>query len=130
MSENAPRGLRRIIARIEPGGPELIDVSSGWYPLLDRLDRKLAAIAPGYVVQQVKSKFGSLSFYARASEDVYDYNEEFSEAILAAEWESTTTCEECRAPARTYTIRMWVGKLVSLWWQESHFAADPRPCLK
>lgn len=111
MTENAPPGLLRIIARIEPGWPELIDVSSGWYPLLDRLDRKLAAIAPGYVVQQVKSKFGSLSFYARASEDVYDYNKEFSEAILAAEWESTTTCEECGAPARTYTIRMWVWAL-------------------
>lgn len=47
MTENAPPGLRRIIARIEPGWPQLIDVSSGWYPLLDRLDRKLAAIAPG-----------------------------------------------------------------------------------
>lgn len=111
MAEDASPAIRRIIARIEPGWPESVDVSPGWYPLLDRLDIRLTAIAPGYVVQQVKSKFGALSFHARASEDVYDYNEEFSEAILAAEWESTTTCEECGVPARTYTIRMWVWAL-------------------
>ncbi|PVE96904.1 hypothetical protein [Microbacterium sp. TPD7012] len=118
MTENTPPGIQRIVARIEPGWPETIDVSPGWYSLLDRLDTRLTAIAPGYVVQQVKSKFGSLSFYARSSEDVYDYNEEFSAAILAAEWESTTTCEECGAPARNYTIRMWVWALC-----ESHARA-------
>ncbi|GEC77091.1 hypothetical protein [Microbacterium maritypicum] len=114
MTERTPPEIQRIIARIEPGWPENIDVGPGWYPLLGRLDARLTAIAPGYVVQQIKSKFGALSFYARATEDVYDYNEEFSQAILAAEWESTTTCEECGAPARTYTIRMWVWALCEL----------------
>jgi hypothetical protein len=103
--------IQPIIARIEPGWPETIEVGPGWYPLLSRLDERLSVIAPGYVVQQVKAKFGALSFFARPSEDVYDYNEEFCDAILAAEWESTTTCEECGAPARTYTIRMWVWAL-------------------
>ena len=111
MAAGTPPAIQRIIARIEPGWPEIADVCPGWFPLLARLDVRLSAIAPGYVVQQVKSKFGALSFYARASEDVYDYNEEFHESIRAAEWESTTTCEECGAPARTYVIQLWVWTL-------------------
>lgn len=81
MTEDLPPQIGRIIARIESGWPEIIDVSPGWYPLLGRLDEKLSTISPTYVVQQVKSKFGTLSFYASASEDPYDYNEEFHEAI-------------------------------------------------
>lgn len=111
MTERSFREIRRIIARIEPGWPDTLDVGPGWYPLLARLDERLSVIAPRYVVQQVKTKFGALSFYARASEDVFDYNEEFRDAILSAEWESTTTCEECGAPARTYAISMWVWTL-------------------
>lgn len=111
MDEDSSRGIERIIARIEPGWPEAIDVGPGWHPLLSRLDQRLSVIAPRYVVQQVKAKFGALSFFARPSEDVYDHSEEFRDAILAAEWESTTTCEECGASARTYTIRMWVWAL-------------------
>ncbi|SJN10379.1 hypothetical protein FM113_08975 [Leucobacter sp. 7(1)] len=111
MEENYPPEIRRIVARIELSWLAAVDVGPGWYPLLGRLDERLSSIAPAYVVQQVKSKFGSLSFYARASEDPYDYNEEFHEAIRAAEWESIETCEECGAPARTYTIRMWVWTL-------------------
>lgn len=111
MTEDYPPQIGRIVARIESGWPEIIDVSPGWYPLLGRLDEKLSAISPTYVVQQVKSKFGSLSFYASASEDPYDYSEEFHEAIRAAEWESTETCEECGASARTYVIEIWVWAL-------------------
>lgn len=108
MHEEYPPELRRIVARFAPGWPPLVDVSAGWHHLLVELDRTLATIAPGYLIHQVKQKFGSLSFYAAPSEDPYDYNEEFQAAIRAAEWRSIETCEECGAPAKQYVIRMWV----------------------
>lgn len=111
MDEEYPPELRRIVARFTPGWPALLDVSAGWYSLLVELDHTLATIAPGYVVHQVKQKFGSLSFHAALSEDPYDYSEEFQEAIRAAEWRSIEMCEECGAPAKQYVIRMWVSTL-------------------
>ena len=103
--------LQRIIDRFAPGWPPILDVSTGWHRLLVELDQTLENIAPRYVVHQVKQKFGSLSFHAVPSEDPYDYNEEFQEAIRAAECRSTETCEECGAPAKQYVIRMWVSTL-------------------
>jgi len=83
----------------------------GWYPLLEALDRQLAAIAPAYVVQQVKTKFGSLSFYAQPSEDPSVYDEQFNDAIRAAEWKSIEACEDCGASGRQYVIRLWAWTL-------------------
>ncbi|GGD76385.1 hypothetical protein [Microbacterium murale] len=108
MTDDYPVEIRRIVARIEPDWPQIIEVGPGWYSLLGRLDEKLRVIAPSYVVQQVNAKFGSLSFFARASSDPYDYNDELHEIIRAAEWESIEICEECGAPARTYVINLWV----------------------
>ncbi|MGM7669130.1 hypothetical protein [Microbacterium sp. A93] len=71
----------------------------------------LTAIAPGYIVQQVKSKFGALSFYAQPFDDPSSFDEDFTDAIRAAEWESIETCEECGSPARQYVIQMWVSTL-------------------
>lgn len=106
-----PPDMQRLIDRIAPGWPPILDVSSGWYPLLARLDAHLRTITPGYVLQQCKSKFGSLSFYATPSDDVSEYNEEFNEAIRAAEWESIETCEVCGAPGAQYVIDLWVSVL-------------------
>lgn len=111
MTNDYPESIRRIIARIAPGWPEVIEVGPGWYSLLARLDERLSAMAPEYVVHQVKSKFGSLSFYAQSSDDPLNYDEEFLEAIRSAEWASTEACEECGEPARTYVIRVWVWTL-------------------
>lgn len=106
-----PSEMRRLVDRIAPAWPAVLDVSPGWYPLLARLDTRLSAIAPGYVLQQCKSKFGSLSFYAAPSDDPSDYNEEFNETIRAAEWESIETCEECGADGAQYVINLWVSTL-------------------
>ena len=103
--------LQCIIRRFAPDWAPVLDVPSGWDQLLIELDRTLTLLAPDYVVQQVKSKFGSLRFHALPSVDPYDYNEEFQEAIRAAEWRSIETCEECGAPAQQYAIRMWVSTL-------------------
>lgn len=108
MNEEYPPAIQRIIARIDPGWPDSVGVSPGWYPLLERLDVTLTELAPDYRVQQVKTKFGSLSFYASPSDDPYDYNDTFNDAIRAAEWASIEVCEDCGAPAKQYVIRMWV----------------------
>lgn len=114
MGDEYPTAIHRIIARIDPGWPETVEVGAGWYPLLDRLDRTLAELAPAYRVQQVKSKFGALTFYAQPSADVDDYNESFNDAIRAAEWESVETCEDCGAPAEQYVIGLWVWTLCAM----------------
>ena len=103
--------VRSILARFENGWPEVIDIGPGWLSLLVRLDQELAAIDPDYVIQQVKSKFGSLSFYARAAIEPRDLSQEFHQTIRDAELASTEMCEECGGPARTYTICMWVWTL-------------------
>ncbi|MFS2241246.1 hypothetical protein [Microbacterium sp. OR16] len=113
MNESYPDAIYRILARFARDWPVTIDVGPGWFPLLARLDERLSEVSPHYVVHQVKSKFGSLSFYAQCSDDPQDYNEALVEAIRAAEWESTTACEECGEPAGTYTIGMWVWTLCS-----------------
>ncbi|WP_136054659.1 hypothetical protein [Microbacterium sp. K24] len=126
MTEAYPPELRGLIKRIAPGWPELLEVGAGWYPLLSRLDATLSIIAPNYVVQQVKSKFGSLSFYADPSADPSQFDAVFAETIRAAEWESTERCEACGAPARQYVIKMWVSTLCVRHAQEANGnAADP-----
>lgn len=114
MTEDDPPELQGLIKRIAPDWPELLEVGVGWYALLARLDAKLSVIAPTYVVQQVKSKFGALSFYADPSTDPSSFDEAFTEAIRASEWESVETCEVCGEPARQYVIRMWVSTLCQM----------------
>lgn len=109
--DDYPPEMRVLVARFAPGWPPILDVNPGWYPLLARLDARLTTIAPGYVLQQCKSKFGALSFYAGPSDDPFEYNDEFNETIRAAEWESTTTCEECGASGDRYVISLWVWTL-------------------
>lgn len=109
--EAYPPELARLMERFVAGWPPILEVPDGWHPLIADLDRTLATIAPDYVVKQVKSKFGSLRFYAEPSEDPYEYNEGFQETIRAAEWRSIETCEECGEPAKQYVIRLWVSTL-------------------
>ncbi|WP_282837863.1 hypothetical protein [Microbacterium flavum] len=106
-----PPEMQRLIDRIAPDWPPVLDVGAGWYPLLARLDARLSAIAPEYVLQQCKSKFGSLSFYASPSDDASEYNEDFNDTIRAAEWESIETCEVCGAPGAQYVISLGVSVL-------------------
>lgn len=106
-SGDFPPELRPVLARFASGWPAWIDVGAGWYPIIIRLDQDLVEIAPHYVLHQCKAKFGALRYYAQPSMDASVRNAEFSEAIRAAEWQSTVTCEECGAEAQQYTIKMW-----------------------
>lgn len=108
MPEEYPADLEKILARFAPGWPRTLDVGPGWYPLLGDLHEQLVQVAPGYLIQQVKSKFGALTFHASPSAEPYDHVDPFNELIEAAWWRSIETCEECAAPAGQYTIGLWV----------------------
>lgn len=116
--------LDGIRARFQRDWPTVIEVRSGWTALLVELDQQLAAIAPSYVVQQIKSKFGALCFYAMPSDDPYDYNEDFKAAIEAAEWQSIRTCEQCGDDAGQYVIDLWVSTLCPQHAAEAHSSPD------
>lgn len=127
MPEDYPQQVQGIIKRIARGWPEVLEVGVGWYPLLERLDARLSVIAPHYVVQQAKSKFGALSFYAAPSVDPSVFDQAFVDAIRAAEWESVKTCEACGDPARQYVIKMWVSTLCHGHAKEAREAAPEPP---
>jgi len=60
-------GLERILRRIPDGWGRWVSVGPGWYGLVCELDADLAAIDPGYIVHQVKEKFGTLRYYFASS---------------------------------------------------------------
>lgn len=93
-----PGELSALVDRFEDPWPPGTDVGPRWYPLLRGLDAALAAIAPEHAIQQIKSKFGSLRFYAAEANDPHAYTEEFRETIRLAEWRSIEMCEDCGYP--------------------------------
>lgn len=109
MIDDYPSDLLPVLARFDANWPTALEVGAGWYPLLVRLNERLTELAPDYVVQQVKSKFGSLAFYATPPPGTDD--DAFRAAVEAAEWASIETCEECGAPARQYVFHLWVHTL-------------------
>lgn len=111
MTDTYPQELQGLAARFAPGWPVHFEIGEGWYPLLIELERTLADIAPHFVVHQVKSKFGALRFYAQPSDDPWEFDQTFTDAIRAAEWQSLTVCEECGLPGRQYVLNLWVSTL-------------------
>lgn len=113
----------RILARIPDNWGKYVSCQTGWYPLLDVLDSRLAGINPDYCIFQVKQKFGRLVCYfdipTPDPENLTD--EEYSaqvkkeeeqlqlmqgiveEIVLAAD----TTCEECGQPGELTRLAGW-----------------------
>lgn len=56
-------GLLRILNRIPPRWGRWISCDKGWYPLIIKLDERLAEIIPDYELHQVKEKYGTLRYY-------------------------------------------------------------------
>ncbi|MBO0979279.1 hypothetical protein IPV10_01720 [Microbacterium sp. SD291] len=94
------------------GWGEIIEAGPGWFDLITRLDAQLAHLSPGYAVEQWKTKYGTLRYYARP-EDIDDIDSQmtFNEIIHNAEDESTNICEECGAPGQQVTLRGWIWTL-------------------
>lgn len=111
MNDELPPQLQAIAGRIADGWADTIDIGPGWFDLLARLDRQLAEISPGYVIEQCKTKFGTLRYYARPEDADHTDAARFSDIIRDAEDESATVCEDCGQPAQQVTSRGWVWTL-------------------
>lgn len=68
-------------------------VGPGWFPLLEQLDRDLAALDSDYRLLQVKEKFAALRVYPAGA-----VSEEMNALIDAAAVLSAKTCERCGQP--------------------------------
>lgn len=72
------------------------ECNSGWYPLLEKLSEdiqnhlnKNPELKEGFIVTQVKEKFGTLSFYYCGGDKYID------NLVNEAEKLSSITCEKC-----------------------------------
>lgn len=112
MTEQLPPNVQTISDRLGEAWGETVDVGPGWFELITRLDTQLARLSPGYVLEQCKTKYGTLRYYARPedSEDV-DTQVTFNEIIRDAEDESARICEDCGEPGQQVALHGWIWTL-------------------
>lgn len=102
--------LVAIMRRIPDGWGRWISCDAGWYPIITDLDRRLAAIDPGYELHQVKEKFGGLRYYFCASDQ--SCHDDMRGLVTEAQERCVTTCETCGKPGSLHTSRRaWVKTL-------------------
>ena len=123
MTDELPPQIQAIADRLAESWGETADVRPGWFELIIRLDEQLTRLSPGYVVEQCKSKFGTLRYYARPEDpDDIDTQLTFNDLIRAAENESATLCEECGENGQQITVRGWVYTLCPAHAQQARHA--------
>jgi len=72
--------LLRLLLRIPDGWGRWVSCSSGWFELLARAERDLAALCPTFTVHQVKEKYGTLRLYVE-----FDHDDDLPVEVRAAE---------------------------------------------
>jgi len=72
--------LRRLLLRIPDGWGRWISCSSGWFELLARAERDLAAVCLTFTVHQIKEKYGTLRLYVE-----FDHDDDLPVEVRAAE---------------------------------------------
>lgn len=72
--------LLRLLLRIPDGWGRWISCSSGWFALLARAERELAAVCATYTAQQIKEKYGTLRLYVE-----FDHDDDLPTELRAAE---------------------------------------------
>jgi hypothetical protein len=87
--------LEAILRRIPDNWGRWSSCDRGWYPLIVDLDRQLAALDPGYILHQIKQKFGVLTVYIESAPEVAGA----MQALIAKAAEASKgICEVCGAP--------------------------------
>lgn len=93
-------------------GGEVIEVAQSRFDLISRFDEQPARLSPGDVVEQCKTKYGTLPYCPRPRDaNDIDTQMTINEIIRAAEDESTSTCKECGEPGQQITFRGWIWAL-------------------
>lgn len=64
-----------------------------WFPIIERTHRALEELIPGYMVIQIKQKFGGLRYYFRFPDPMPDF-ERLSEERLRARCKETVMYAE------------------------------------
>ena len=95
---------KRIFDRIPKGWGYWISCDSGWFDLIDDLDKKISYLAPNYEIHQVKEKYGTLRFYVGGPANSKEAAEIIDDLISYAQHLSSVICEVCGA-ARYGRIR-------------------------
>jgi hypothetical protein len=107
MSDGYPPVLDPLLSRFMPPATASMNVDKGWWPLLRRLDRDIAAAAPNYRIIRLGEDLGVLDF-----EIVPDHlTEEIADIIAGAQSESTRTCVVCADRAWLYRQGDWLVTL-------------------
>ena len=88
---------KRIFARIPKGWGYWISCDSGWFDLIDDLDKKISHLAPNYEIHQVKEKYGTLRFYVGGPANSKEAADIIDDLISYAEYLSKRICEVCGA---------------------------------
>lgn len=52
-----------VLSKIDKSFGSTIDCDKGWFPIIKDIDQELTKVDPGYVIYQIKEKFGSLRYY-------------------------------------------------------------------
>ena len=88
--------------------PQTIDTEPGWHPLIQQLDQQLHQLTPGYTIQQIKQKYGTLRYYAQPPQNTPPHTTtQFHKLIQQTEQQSAHTCETCGQPATTQKTKNW-----------------------
>jgi len=85
--------VARLAKRFGSGKHRRLDVSDGWWPLLVRLDGRLAAINPTYRLRRIRQVDGRLLI--DATQDTPALEAAFQAMLRFAEAEAAQTCEQC-----------------------------------
>ncbi|HTW16163.1 MAG TPA: hypothetical protein VMF51_13595 [Nocardioides sp.] len=97
--DEADDRLTPLRERVEPAWERYWwNCGDGWVDLLVRLAEDLSTISANWTLSQVKSKFGSLDFYASPHADDPDVQQRFDARVREAQTEASSTCETCGTP--------------------------------
>jgi hypothetical protein len=92
--ELAP-ALEAMLRRVPDGWGRRVGCDRGWYPLVVELDRDLGRLDPGYILLQIKEKWGGLRLYFESAPEVKGSMQVLIDRAAEA---SRNICELCGAP--------------------------------
>ncbi|MCR2813034.1 hypothetical protein [Microbacterium sp. zg.Y1084] len=96
MSDERRNEEGRLAERFEEARPQRAEISDGWWPLVLRLDNRLAALNPRYRLRRIRRVDGRLLI--DATQDIPALEAAFQATLRFAEAEAVQTCEQCGRP--------------------------------